>query len=167
MISRDLEGNEYEITADDLTWRPSAYGIVIRKNKILLVKERGKFHLPGGGIDLGESPDSAVLREVREETGCTVKNPKLITMASSFFSYRTSGSPPHLQHVQSLLIYYACEYIHYNPNDIHLDKYEQEAGLEMEWVDSDRLGDIPVGTTVDWRPAVRQVLEMVPADTRK
>ena len=45
-----------------------------------------------------------------------------------------------------------------NPSDVHLDDYEKAHGLTAEWVDIDRLDTIVVGTTVDWRPIVRQML---------
>lgn len=160
MISKDVDGNEYVVSVSDLSWRPSAYGIVIHKNNILLVKEHNGFHLPGGGVDLGESPVAAVVREVREETGCTVNNPQLLDMASSLFSAGAMDAPPAVQHVHSLLIYYACTYVSTNTDDIHLDEYEQIAGLSSEWVSLDRLADITVGTTVDWRPVVQRALAL-------
>jgi len=156
MISKDVEGNEYEVVANDLTWRPSAYSIVIRDNAILLVKENDKYHLPGGGIDIGEDPKIAAMREVKEETGCTVRDPKLIDLASSFFSFGAFDNPPNLQHVQSLLFYYACEYVSTDTSDMHLDEYEEASGLAPEWVDLGELDAIIVGTTVDWRPVIRK-----------
>ena len=55
--------------------------IVLRGNEVLLqnrVKDdwRG-FAPPGGHIEPGESIVESVIREMREETGLTVKNPKL------------------------------------------------------------------------------------------
>jgi len=51
--------------------RRSAGGILFDKNKnIVLVQERdGSWSFPKGGIDDGESPMSAAVREIKEETG--------------------------------------------------------------------------------------------------
>lgn len=45
------------------------------KKKVLLLQRKDVpvWVLPGGGIDPGESPEQAVLREVYEETGLTVE----------------------------------------------------------------------------------------------
>lgn len=156
LTSKDINGNKYEVVVADLVWRPSAYGIVIREQKILLVKENGKFHLPGGGVDLGEDPIDAVVRELKEETGVAVANPKLINAASSFFAWKQLDNENDISHAQSLLLYYSCDYKDTNESDIKLDDYEKAAGLKPEWVDISELDNIIVGTTVDWRPVVKQ-----------
>jgi 8-oxo-dGTP diphosphatase len=38
----------------------------------------GKWEFPGGGIDFGEEPEQALLREVKEETGLDVKIKRLL-----------------------------------------------------------------------------------------
>lgn len=53
-------------------------GIIIRENKVLLVRHtygayQGKLLIPGGHIKQGEMPEVAAAREVFEETGVVVE----------------------------------------------------------------------------------------------
>jgi 8-oxo-dGTP diphosphatase len=55
--------------------------IIINENKVLLVKNSfgpGVFQFPGGGIKFKESVKSAAVREVHEELGVTITNPRLL-----------------------------------------------------------------------------------------
>jgi mutator protein MutT len=61
--------------------------VVISEGKILLEKRKnepgkGKWSIPGGLVDLGESPEQAVIREVMEETCLEVDAPRLIDVVS-------------------------------------------------------------------------------------
>jgi mutator protein MutT len=62
--------------------------IIIRDGKILLEKRKnepgkGKWSIPGGLVELGESLEETVLREVKEETGLDVEKPELIDVVSN------------------------------------------------------------------------------------
>ena len=58
--------------------RVAAYAVIVRGGDVLLSRlapylaETERWTLPGGGIDFGEHPDDAVVREVHEETGLDV-----------------------------------------------------------------------------------------------
>ncbi|MFX1271625.1 MAG: NUDIX hydrolase [Promethearchaeota archaeon] len=62
---------------------PGVAGIVAGPEGVLLVvrdKEpaKGRLSFPGGGVDVGETQEEAVLREVREETGIDCKVIKFV-----------------------------------------------------------------------------------------
>ena len=48
---------------------PAAGGVVIRNEKILFIFRNGKWDLPKGKIDNGETAKEAAIREVAEECG--------------------------------------------------------------------------------------------------
>jgi ADP-ribose pyrophosphatase YjhB (NUDIX family) len=75
-------------------WRlvkPRTYGVKVialrGDSHVLLVRHsyqsRDLFMLPGGGIHRGESVAAAAERELREETGCTLSDPRI---HGAFFS---------------------------------------------------------------------------------
>lgn len=55
------------------TYPVSVKGVLVRDGKVLLAyNERDEWELPGGRIEVGESPEQCVVREFREETGLPV-----------------------------------------------------------------------------------------------
>jgi len=63
--------------------------IITKDNKILLLqKTNGKYELPGGHIEVGESAIDGAKREVKEETGLDVINLKKITSNNSRVLYK-------------------------------------------------------------------------------
>ena len=62
--------------------------VIIQNGKILLEKRKsepgkGKWSIPGGLVELGESVSQTVVREVVEETGLEVCEPKLIDVVDN------------------------------------------------------------------------------------
>lgn len=74
-------------------------GVLIKNDEILLVKRTtpssdgfGYWELPGGGVDFGESPEQALIREFNEETGLQIEIQKPIyTFTTIRENYQTIG----------------------------------------------------------------------------
>ena len=89
------------------TPKVDARGVVFQDNKILLVQELdGTWSLPGGWIDVNESPREAVVREVWEESGYTVQASKLLAV---FDRTKHPHHPKRPFHLYKLFIH--CELI--------------------------------------------------------
>jgi len=61
--------------------------VIIEEGKIALIKRgnepaKGKWTIPGGLVELGESPEQAVIRETKEELELDVENPSLMDVVS-------------------------------------------------------------------------------------
>lgn len=154
VICRDVHGGECEVPVEKLRWRPSAYGIVIRDGKLLTPKHYGRYNLPGGGLDLGETPEEAVIREVKEETGLEVANPRFLAVTSQFFVWPTAAEGTHFQ--ETILMYYACDFV---GGELSIDGFDEEEKVYAElaeWLPLDDLDVIQLTGTHDWRPIVQQ-----------
>ena len=80
-------------------------GAAFRDDRILLVQEREgeAWSLPGGWVDVGESPSEAVAREVREESGYKVRPVRLLGL----YDRDRRRFPPHLWHIWK--VFFLCE----------------------------------------------------------
>lgn len=64
-------------------WRPRSEVYIIKDNKLVVgyIKNNNYdgYIIPGGGIDMGETPEKAAKRECLEEIGIKVKDLKLVS----------------------------------------------------------------------------------------
>jgi ADP-ribose pyrophosphatase YjhB (NUDIX family) len=76
--------------------------VVFQEGKLLFVHERsdGLWTLPGGWVDVGESPSEAVAKEVREESGFDVRAERILAL----FDRDRHGHPPIAFHTYKLFI---------------------------------------------------------------
>ena len=67
-----LDGENYTDDMPEIV-RIAVRGIIFVDGKLLLIEDnKNEVKLPGGGQEAGETDIETLLREVREETGCTV-----------------------------------------------------------------------------------------------
>ncbi len=74
--------------------RPGSYVIMTREEELVTVRITGwgKYFLPGGGIDEGEHPEEALIRELKEETGYFVADLEKICEAAEFIYSPVAGA---------------------------------------------------------------------------
>ncbi|HJK86573.1 MAG TPA: RNA pyrophosphohydrolase [Candidatus Megaira endosymbiont of Nemacystus decipiens] len=75
----------------DLPFRPGVGMMIINKENRIFVGKRlntkdNAWQMPQGGIDLGETPSVAAIREMKEEIGSD--NCKIIAESKNWYSYR-------------------------------------------------------------------------------
>lgn len=67
----------------DSTEQPVSAAIIVQDGRVLMVRRRVtegelSWQFPAGGIEAGEGPEDAAIRETREETGLIVSPVKLL-----------------------------------------------------------------------------------------
>jgi 8-oxo-dGTP pyrophosphatase MutT (NUDIX family) len=76
--------------------RVAAYAVVVAQDRLLLTQlaghtgAPGRWNLPGGGLDPGESPTAGVVREVAEETGQVVDEVRLVDVMTQHWVGRAA-----------------------------------------------------------------------------
>jgi ADP-ribose pyrophosphatase YjhB (NUDIX family) len=100
-----LDGHIKEFQSDRLILRPAAYALIVHEGKLLLLRMRqtGKYHLPGGGINIGERMEDTLKREVQEETGIDIEVVRFAHFEEVFFYYDPSDRAYHGLH-----FYFLC-----------------------------------------------------------
>ena len=124
--------------------RVAAYAVVVSTRGLLatLYSSRtavdGRWGMPGGGIDPGEEPGAAVVREVHEETAQDVELGALVAVQSSHWAVR--------------LVYRATCAEPEDPRVLDVGGTTADA----RWVELDRWRS--VSWTANWREALAQLL---------
>ncbi len=125
-----LDGHTRIFQNDRLILRPAAYALIVHDGTLLLLKMRytGKYHLPGGGINIGERMEETLKREVQEETGVEIDVVRFAHFEEVFFYYDPSDRAYHGLH-----FYFICR-----PKTLRLlpdDQVDDGSAEQPRWVE--------------------------------
>jgi mutator protein MutT len=73
------------MNGENTNWQQSVTGVLIKNGKVLLARHtygagKNLLIVPGGYVNVGETPQQAVVREYLEETGITVEPSDIIAI---------------------------------------------------------------------------------------
>lgn len=103
---KDNHGKKVVLPLSKFVFRPGVYAIIINnKNEVLLTESKsGKYWFPGGGIEIGEKIETALKREVKEETNIkNLKVKELVALFENFFYFKEGDCA-----WQSHMFFYKC-----------------------------------------------------------
>ena len=157
VICVDRHGNNHEVSVDKLRFRPSVYGVIIKDGALLLSKQWDGYDFPGGGIEIGEDIKSALIREVREETGMNVTVGQIVACENSFYKPLTDDTQKN-GCMHSILIYYLCEIVDGELSIDHIDTNEKTYISMPEWIPFADLDKIKFYNSIDSLKVIQKAL---------
>ncbi len=126
----EIDTKDYDINGTTVS-RPSARGIIIKDGKLAMIHsiKYDYYKFPGGGIEKNEQRESALIREVLEETGLDVI-PQ--TIKEYGMVHRIQKGDYEDVFIQDNY-YYLCD-VEDNVHEQKLDDYEKEEKFTLEYV---------------------------------
>ena len=114
--------------------RDSARSIIIRNGKIAMIHSQkyDYYKFPGGGIENGEDPIEAMIRETLEEAGLTVI-PETIREYGCVHRIQKSDYNPSECFIQDNY-YYLCDAVD-GLSPQNLDDYEKQESYQLEYIE--------------------------------
>lgn len=151
----DMDKRDYDPNGKAFI-RPSARCIAIEYGRVAMVHslKYDYYKFPGGGIEPGEDPTDALLRETAEEAGRRIL-PESIAEYGLVRRAQKSEYPETEYFVQDNF-YYLCT-LASEPTAQRLDDYEAEERFTLEYVTPEQA--IAVNRTHDHGPKDQQMLE--------
>jgi mutator protein MutT len=106
--------------------------VVVHEGRVLLIRRgkeplRGRWLVPGGTVEWGETLEQAVVREVEEETGLVVRPRELLVVLDRI--HPAAGAPGEIAY-HYVIVDYLCDWV---------------SGTPRAGSDADEVALVPVG----------------------
>lgn len=154
----DLSGNEFIASKDELIFRPSIYGVLVKDGKVLLSRQWDGYDFPGGGVNIDETLEGALEREFFEETGLKIKILEPVFCGTSFFAPSHSEKRKH-ERWNCPLVYMKVEQAGGELSADNFDIEEKDYAQLAEWVNLSELKNIKMFNTADQEKLIAAVLK--------
>ncbi len=131
-----------KIKDEHYTFKFRVSGVIIKDGKVLLVEmdNAGFFCLPGGHVELGETTEEAMIREMKEETTKDTYIKKYLGNIENFFINKHNVS------IHEIAFYYLMDFKDEDIND--LSRTENDEGtlvnLNFKWFDLNELDSVNI-----------------------
>lgn len=155
IICHDIDGKKYKVDAGELKFRPSVYGVAFKNDQLLLVPQFDGHDFPGGGVDINETIEEALQREVWEETGLKCKPIDVIDCSSSFFKSKLND-----EYWNCVLIFYLCEITDGKITTENFDDFEKTYAKKAQWIDVKEVKKIKFINSADNNKIIKKALKM-------
>lgn len=124
------------LNVEDYKLNVRAAGIIIHNNKILTHRDINYDHycLPGGRIEIGESSEKTIKREIQEELGKQIEIQEYIATIENFFEMKSLK-------YHELYFLYKIEFLEDDDKKIEytMKNIEGKEYLKYEWIDLDKI----------------------------
>lgn len=148
MLFKDADKNIVGYDGSPVSIRLSAYAVVINEAQVLIVKNRSEklFDIPGGGVEIGETIQEALIREAVEEAGAVIAPRELIYIHESYFYSRKTN-----KYFQSVQLFFRADLVG------KLGTPTEEDNIENKFVDLVDLDKYPLSEEV--LVAIRRIID--------
>jgi 8-oxo-dGTP pyrophosphatase MutT (NUDIX family) len=116
-------------------YREAVRGVIINNKNLLMIHSRvnGDYKFPGGGVEPEETYKETLIREVKEESGATIKD--IMDEFGKVVEYDIP-SEPEFDVFKMTSYYYLCN-VGDELEEQALDQYEEDLGFKPTWIDID------------------------------
>ena len=143
---------DFRTTVGDTVFGVRAAALILQNGKLLVTKDKGKYYTIGGAIQVNESTEDAVVREVKEELGVRAQAGQLAFVVENRFEQ----AGVHFHNIEFHYFVYLLE-------RAPLTMQEDAKRLPCRWIALNQLHTVPLKPTFlktalpEWNGELRHI----------